>query len=106
MSVRDSIRRRAMLSIAAGSASLLAAAAPAAAADTAAPVVGTATFAAPPTGNSNWRLTAPQTLQLAATDDVAVAKLQYSLDGGATYVDVPVTAGPSVTANVTLSDEG
>ena len=71
---------------------------PASAADTVAPVVGTATFAAPPNGNNNWRITAPQTLNLSATDDVAVAKFQYSLDGGATYVDVPVTAGPSATA--------
>ena len=109
MSKRELGRRRgagALLGVVAGSVSLLVAVAPATAADTEAPVVGTAAFAAPPTGNGNWRLTAPQTLQLSATDDVAVAKFQYSLDGGATYVDVPVTAGPSVTANVTLSDEG
>src|SRR3954452_963571 len=103
MSVGDSIHRRALLGAVA---SLLVVAPPALAADTQAPVLGTAAFAAVPTGNSNWRLTAPQTLQLAATDDVAVAKFQYSLDGGATYVDVPVTAGPSATAAVTLSDEG
>ena len=48
----------------------------------------------------------PQTLNLSATDDVAVAKFQYSLDGGATYVDVPVTAGPSATASVPLSQQG
>ncbi|WP_028064125.1 ThuA domain-containing protein [Solirubrobacter soli] len=102
MSVRDSVRRWALPGIAVS----LLAAAPASAADTVAPVTGTATFAAAANGNSNWRLTAPQTLQLSATDDVAVAKLQYSMDGGATYVDVPVTAGPSVSANVTLSDEG
>ena len=65
-----------------------------------------ATFAAPPNGNNNWRITAPQTLNLSATDDVAVAKFQYSLDGGATYVDVPVTPGPAATANVPLSQEG
>ena len=35
-----------------------------------------------------------------------MAKFQYSLDGGATYVDVPVTAGPSATADVPLSQEG
>ena len=39
-----------------------------------------ATFAAPPNGNNNWRITAPQTLNLSATDDVAV-------------VEVPVLAG-------------
>ena len=65
-----------------------------------------AAFAAPPNGNNNWRIAAPQTLNLSATDDVAVAKFQYSLDGGATYVDVPVTAGPSATASVPLSQEG
>src|SRR4051812_39260221 len=103
MSVGVSIRRRVLLG--AGVASL-AAAVPASAADTAAPVLGTAWFAAPANGNGGWRLSAPQTLQLSATDDVAVAKLQYSLDGGATYVDVPIAAGPSVSANVTLADEG
>jgi len=52
-----------------------------------------------------WRF-GPATLNLAATDDVAVAKFQYSLDGGATYVDVPVTPGPSVTATVSISQQG
>ncbi|MDA0160779.1 ThuA domain-containing protein [Solirubrobacter ginsenosidimutans] len=79
---------------------------PALAADTVAPVVAPAAFSAPPNGNSNWRITAPQTLTLSATDDVAVSKFQYSLDGGATYVDVPVTAGPAATASVPLSQEG
>ena len=74
--------------------------------DTTAPVLPAGAFAAPPNGNSNWRLTSPQTLNLSATDDVAVAKFQYSLDGGATYVDVPVTPGPSATASVTLSQQG
>ena len=109
MSMRDSSRRpgtRALLAIAAGSAAMLLAASPAMAQDTVAPVVGTATFAAPPNGNNNWRLTSPQTLNLSATDDVAVSKFEYSLDGGATYIDVPVTAGPSVTASVPLSQEG
>ena len=75
-------------------------------ADAQAPVLAAATFASPANGNNNWRISSPQTLQLSATDDVAVAKLEYSLDGGATYIDVPVTAGPSVTANVPLSLEG
>src|SRR5215207_6991321 len=82
------------------------AAATATAADESPPVVAPATFAAPPNGNNNWRLTAPQTLTLTATDDIAVAKFQYSLDGGVAYVDVPVTAGPSATADVSLSQEG
>ena len=79
---------------------------PAGAADSAAPVLAAGTFSAAPNGNNNWRITAPQTLNLSATDDVAVSKFQYSLDGGATYVDVPVTEGPSATAAVSLSQEG
>ena len=59
----------------------------------------------PPDGNNNWRL-GPATLNLSATDDVAVTKFQYSLDGGVTYVDVPVTPGPSVSATVTLTQQG
>ncbi|MDA0182236.1 ThuA domain-containing protein [Solirubrobacter phytolaccae] len=102
--MRDLGRRRApgaLLVALAGSAAL---ASPALAQDTA-PPVSTATFAAPQNGNGSWRLTAPQTLRLAATDDVAVAKLQYSLDGGANYIDAPVIAGPSVTANVPFTEE-
>ena len=79
---------------------------PAGAADSAAPVLAAGTFSAAPNGNNNWRITSPQTLNLSATDDVAVSKFQYSLDGGATYVDVPVTEGPSATAAVPLSQEG
>src|SRR3954468_2894984 len=108
MSVRELMRRpwpRAVLAVA-GSATVLGAASPALAADTAAPVLASGAFSAPPNGNSNWRLTTPQTLALSATDDVAVSKFQYSLDGGATYVDVPVTAGPTATASVPLSQEG
>jgi type 1 glutamine amidotransferase len=74
--------------------------------DTTAPVLPAGAFSAPPGGNNNWRLVAPQTLNLSATDDVAVAKFQYSLDGGATYIDVPVTPGPSATASVSLSQQG
>ncbi len=107
--MRDLVRRpwtRALLAVATGTASLSAVVTPALAADTVAPVVAPGAFAAPPNGNNNWRITAPQTLTLSATDDVAVSKFQYSLDGGATYVDVPVTAGPTATANVPLSQEG
>src|SRR4051812_41424944 len=107
--MRDLVHQRwpkALLAVATGSASLWVAAAPALAADTVAPVLAPAAFAPPPGGHGHRRLTKPQTLALSATDDVAVAKLQYSLDGGATYVDAPITAGPSVTANVPLSQEG
>src|SRR4051812_30055400 len=104
MSVKGLFRPRILLGLAVGSASL-AAASPAMAADTVAPVLAAPSFAAPPNGNSNWRITAPQTLNLSATDDVAVSKFQYSLDGGVTYIDVPVTAGPAATASVPFSQE-
>src|SRR3954454_7930854 len=107
--MRESSRRRwvsAMQAVVAGSALSLAVISPAMAADTVAPVVAPATFSAVPDGNANWRLTTPQTLNLSATDDVAVSKFQYSLDGGATYVDVPVTAGPTASATVPMSQEG
>ena len=107
--MRESAGRQwptALPAIVAGCALSLAVASPAMAADTAAPVMTPAAFSAPPNGNANWRITAPQTLNLSATDDVAVSKFQYSLDGGATYIDVPVTAGPTATASVPLSQQG
>ena len=45
------------------------------------------------TGNSNWYTTAPVTVNVSATDSVGVAKLQYSTDSGANWVDLPVTGG-------------
>src|SRR3954470_12036421 len=48
----------------------------------------------------------PVKLALAATDDAAVTKLQYSLDNGATWIDVPITAGPSVSGVATITQEG
>src|SRR3954447_17231065 len=109
MSMRDLVcrtRPRALLAVATGSVAMLAAVSPAMAADTVAPVLGTATFAAAPDGNSNWRLAAPQTLNLSATDDVAVSKLQYSVDGGANYIDATITSGPSASAAIVDSLQG
>ena len=97
---------RTRLLTAVAAAAVLAPAAPALAADTTPPVITTAAFAAAPDGNGGWRLTVPQTLDLAATDDVAVAKLQYSTDGGATYTDVAITQGGSVSASADFSLEG
>jgi type 1 glutamine amidotransferase len=107
--MRDLGRRRwptAVAGIVAGTALSLAAVPQALAADTVAPVLGAATFASAPDGNSSWRITAPQPLTVSATDDVAVSKLQYSLDGGVTYLDLPVVTGPTATATVPLSQEG
>ena len=76
------------------------------AADTVRPVVDVATLTpAVADGNNNWRF-GPATLNLSATDDVAVAKFQYSLDGGVTYIDVPVTPGPSASATVSITQQG
>src|SRR3954469_15374405 len=48
----------------------------------------------------------PVKLTLAATDDVAVTKLQYSLDNGATWIDLPITARPSASGVATITQEG
>ena len=94
--------------LACGALSLVAliAASTAFAADTVRPVVDVATLTpSVADGNNNWRF-GPATLNLSATDDVAVTKFQYSLDGGVTYIDVPVTPGPSVNATVSITQQG
>src|SRR6478735_6661809 len=48
----------------------------------------------------------PVKVTFAATDDVAVTKLQYSLDNGATWIDAPVTAGATASSTVTITQEG
>src|SRR5689334_21249578 len=70
------------------------------------PVIEEATLTPAADGNANWHRVKPLTLRLAASDDVGVAKLQYSLDAGATYLDVPVTPAPAVTAVVPIAQEG
>jgi type 1 glutamine amidotransferase len=65
-------------------------------------------------GNNGWYTTTAGTpphgsvmITLSATDDVAVAKFQYSTNNGASYTDLPVaTPGPSVTAQVEDTTEG
>ena len=71
----------------------------------AAPVIS-ATVATPSDGNANWHRTKPVSVTLSATDDSGVAKLQYSLDGGATVVDAPIAPGRSVSATIQVSQEG
>ena len=48
----------------------------------------------------------PVKVTFAATDNVAVTKLEYSSDSGATWLDVPITAGPSASGQVTITQEG
>jgi type 1 glutamine amidotransferase len=60
------------------------------------------------TGVGNWFVDPAQAVRLnfSATDDVGVTKLQYSVDNGVTWVDLPVTAGPSVTGSATFVQDG
>ena len=95
--------------------------------DTTPPVLNVATLpaAAPPSyvnppntgptanGNNGWYTTTAGSpphgsvmITLSATDNVAVAKFQYSTDNGANYTDVPVTPGPSATAQIEDTIEG
>ena len=70
----------------------------------AAPVIS-ATISTPADGNANWHRTKPVSVVLSATDDAGVAKLQYSLDGGA-VIDASITPGRSVSATVQVTQEG
>jgi type 1 glutamine amidotransferase len=82
-------------------------AAPAWAADTTPPTVNAATLSpSPPTGQNNWYRGAV-TLNLSASDDVGIDRFQYSLNGGASYIDVPVEGAPaSATASAVITQEG
>jgi type 1 glutamine amidotransferase len=79
---------------------------PAVAADAVAPTIDVGALAGTADGNANWRLTKPVTLNLTASDDVAVAKCQYSLDNGVMFVDVPVTEAPTAAVAIPISQEG
>jgi type 1 glutamine amidotransferase len=95
--------------------------------DTTPPVLNVATLpaAAPPSyvnppntgpvanGNNGWYTTTAGSpahpsvmVTLSATDDVGVAKFQYSSNSGQTYTDLPVTPGTSVTAQFEDTTEG
>src|SRR4051794_7798601 len=75
------------------------------AADTVSPTIDVGTLGGTADGNSNWRLTKPVTLNLTASDDVSVARFQYSLDNGLTFVDV-AASGATAAAGVPISQEG
>ena len=82
-------------------------AAPSWAAETTPPTINVATLSpSAPTGQNNWYLGAV-TLNMSATDDVGIAKFQYSINGGAAYIDVPVEGAPaSATASAVITQEG
>jgi type 1 glutamine amidotransferase len=100
-------RLRASASAACVVMALIVPAAPAWAADTTLPTVNPATLSpTPPTGQNNW-YRGPVTLNLSATDDVGIDKFQYSLNGGASYIDVPVAGAPtSASASAQITQEG
>src|SRR4051794_5241314 len=59
------------------------------------------------TGNNGWfTQTAPTVLNVTATDDVGVTKLQYSTDAGVTWLDMTITPGLSVTGTASLTAQG
>ena len=81
-------------------------AAPSWAQDTTPPTVNVATLSPAPTGQNNW-YRGSVTLNMSATDDIGIAKFQYSLNGGAAYIDVPVAGAPaSATASAVITQEG
>jgi type 1 glutamine amidotransferase len=83
------------------------AAAPAWAADSTPPTVSVATLSpTPPTGQNNWYRGAV-TINLSATDDVGIDRFQYSVNAGASYIDVPVAGAPTAaTASAQITQEG
>ena len=109
MSPLRNLRRRRVvapwLAVLLGAVVVLGTALPAAAADSVAPVLDVATLTPAPEGNNNWRF-GPATLNLSATDDVAVDKFEYSLDAGLTYIEVQVADAPAATATPVISQEG
>ncbi|MER6832340.1 ThuA domain-containing protein [Streptosporangium sp. NPDC000563] len=82
-------------------------AAPSWADETTPPTINVATLSpSAPTGQNNW-YRGSVTLNMSATDDVGIAKFQYSLNGGAAYIDVPVEGAPaSATASAVITQEG
>ena len=76
-------------------------------ADTTPPAIDVAVLDPPASHQLNgWYRAAPVTMNLRATDDVAVAQFEYSTDSGATYTTVPVAPGSPVTTSVAIANEG
>jgi type 1 glutamine amidotransferase len=116
------VHRKFAMAAAVGAALVVVPSASAQGPDTTAPVlnVGTLTPTAAPqrngnppaapstsTGNNGWfTQAAPTVLTVTATDDVAVTKLQYSTDAGATWVDMTITPGLSVSGTAPFTAEG
>ncbi|MET8162492.1 ThuA domain-containing protein [Sphaerisporangium sp. NPDC005289] len=103
------MRRRFRTSVVAAcvTAAVLIPAAPSWAEETTPPAINVATLSpSAPTGQNNW-YRGSVTLNMSATDDVGIAKFQYSLNGGAAYIDVPVEGAPaSATASAVITQEG
>ena len=99
------LRRAAALSVAAFA--IGAGAAGAQTPDTTPPQLGAAALDPPTyTGMRSPWYRGPVKVTFSATDDVAVTKLEYSLDDGATWLDLPITPGPAVSAQATITQEG
>ena len=105
--VQRRIRWGGLLAVLAAIVTLVVGVAPAGAADATAPVLAIKSHASAPDRKQQLAdSTTPQLLNLSATDDVAVAKFQHSLDGGATYTEIAVTPGPSAAATVPIFQQG
>ena len=101
------ISRRTVCAVVAVAAAVSAAPVAAQAPDTTAPVVGAAVLDPPAfTGMRSPWYRGPVKVTFPATDDVGVTRFEYSLDNGATWINLPITAGPSVSSQVTISQEG
>lgn len=100
-------RFRTLAVVACVTAAALIPAAPSWAEETTPPTINVATLSpSAPTGQNNWYRDSV-TLNMSATDDVGIAKFQYSLNGGAAYIDVPVEGAPaSATASAVITQEG
>src|SRR3954451_17654839 len=100
------VSRGAVVAVAAAAAWVSVAPAHAQAPDATPPVLAAATLDPSTfTGMRSPWYRGPVKLTLAATDDGAAPSLQYSLDNGASWIDVPITAGPAASGVATIVQE-